>query len=1195
MNLNTTLKKSFCLSAAILILLLVGYLPALYAQIPLEPKVAQSPNAASLGLFGDVPVSQFSGLPSIEVPLYTLQEGKLNLPISLAYHASGVRPDMHPGWVGMGWALQAGGAITRSVNDQPDELNRPNSGCPQCGMYFFPAWLNNANWDQKPFLQTIASSKYSNITYNQINNNHQDSEPDEFNFNVPGYSGKFYLDMDGTYKVQCDKPVKVTLNTAQPLLPVPFSPPSGIIIEGGYFSSFSGFTITVEDGTQYIFGGTTNAIEYNLGFFRQDKDSWVATAWYLTSVVHQEGPSLSLTYTRDQGKFTNQMYLSIYEDTFQQLSDNSNLVSSCSSYTNGVYNIYQWFNGKLIAPVYLSTISSSNVVLQFDRSATRELRYPQYAYDYMWSMFNTMYGTFLPYLSPYGNNYPAGLLNLEWQKLDRIRITDKYNRSISTFSLGYSDNPNNSNRDAERLTLLSVTELGRNNIAKPAYQFAYQNYQGLPGYLALQSDHWGFFNNCARYANMNPYLAQVFYQSHYADREPSTDPAVYLRGMLTRMTYPTGGISAFDYSQNTYSQQLAVVRSGLQAPAPAARQATGGVRIRRITSWSPDNTAEKTQKTYYYINSTSLADTATAASSGVLGGQSRYYYDDYRVPAYNAPSRWLYTKHVFSTQSVLPGCSNSNGSHIGYSQVVEKNADGGYKVYNFTNFDNGRLDEVATDQNILQTSRIPYEPYSSNEEQRGKLYKERYYNNAGQLVKLHETDYSKVAEGFVRSIKAAAYTACVQVADARIGEGMAYKFYTYSYLPSQDRETTYDAQGLNPATVTKTYGHTGANPRLLATESQQDSKGSTLLTKYKYPPDFTYSGATSSSAQVQALAQMPAKNIIGSPVEIVQYRDGNVIGATFNYFKPNGTSIVPSAVSALETTQPLPVGQPTQYVEAGFDNSGGAASPSPLRVDSRLKPKVTYLGYDAKGNILGLQKESNSAVSYLWGYNATYPIAKVENAVPNEVFHSNFEDRTGWDSYINYDGGPYRSSWLNGTTVRTGQIAGYVNNYSQGYPVHSFSTTPLTIASTATKKFVYSGWVYSEGPTAQIWLFMYRAGETGYYSYVDYVETAVANKWVYLEKTFEVPADVVSLNIRLTNFYRGVNPRGGNVWFDDIRLHPANAQMSTYTLTPGVGVTSISDANNKPIIYEYDGLNRLSIMRDKDGNIVKQFDYHYQR
>jgi len=49
--------------------------------------VYPSPTAASLGKYSDIPVSYHTGVPNISVPLYTVTEGDLQLPISLSYHA----------------------------------------------------------------------------------------------------------------------------------------------------------------------------------------------------------------------------------------------------------------------------------------------------------------------------------------------------------------------------------------------------------------------------------------------------------------------------------------------------------------------------------------------------------------------------------------------------------------------------------------------------------------------------------------------------------------------------------------------------------------------------------------------------------------------------------------------------------------------------------------------------------------------------------------------------------------------------------------------------------------------------------------------------------------------------------------------------------------------------------------------------
>ena len=68
-----------------------------------------SPNAAELGKYGKIPVSYFNGLPNISIPLTELRAKNYTLSVYLTYHAGGNKPDQHPGWVGLGWTLHAGG------------------------------------------------------------------------------------------------------------------------------------------------------------------------------------------------------------------------------------------------------------------------------------------------------------------------------------------------------------------------------------------------------------------------------------------------------------------------------------------------------------------------------------------------------------------------------------------------------------------------------------------------------------------------------------------------------------------------------------------------------------------------------------------------------------------------------------------------------------------------------------------------------------------------------------------------------------------------------------------------------------------------------------------------------------------------------------------------------------------------------
>ena len=52
--------------------------------------------------------------------------------------------------------------------------------------------------------------------------------------------------------------------------------------------------------------------------------------------------------------------------------------------------------------------------------------------------------------------------------------------------------------------------------------------------------------------------------------------------------------------------------------------------------------------------------------------------------------------------------------------------------------------------------------------------------------------------------------------------------------------------------------------------------------------------------------------------------------------------------------------------------------------------------------------------------------------------------------------------------------------------------------------------------------------------------------------------------------------------------------LTTYTYDPLVGLTSVTDPRGYTSYYGYDGFNRLESVRDGDGNLIQEHDYHYR-
>lgn len=75
----------------------------------------KSPEAAAFEKVGDIPVSRYTGVPNISIPIYTINSGGISLPISLDYHARAINVDQEATWVGLNWNLNAGGVITTKI------------------------------------------------------------------------------------------------------------------------------------------------------------------------------------------------------------------------------------------------------------------------------------------------------------------------------------------------------------------------------------------------------------------------------------------------------------------------------------------------------------------------------------------------------------------------------------------------------------------------------------------------------------------------------------------------------------------------------------------------------------------------------------------------------------------------------------------------------------------------------------------------------------------------------------------------------------------------------------------------------------------------------------------------------------------------------------------------------------------------
>lgn len=84
-------------------------------------------------------------------------------------------------------------------------------------------------------------------------------------------------------------------------------------------------------------------------------------------------------------------------------------------------------------------------------------------------------------------------------------------------------------------------------------------------------------------------------------------------------------------------------------------------------------------------------------------------------------------------------------------------------------------------------------------------------------------------------------------------------------------------------------------------------------------------------------------------------------------------------------------------------------------------------------------------------------------------------------------------------------------------------------------------------------------------------------------------------SLRETTISGSTTIGGAGMLIDEVRIHPHDARMITYTYDIPSGVRSINDANNLVTRYNYDALGRLQWIKDHNGYIQKSFSYKYDK
>ncbi len=271
----------------LIILFFIGSIFQLKAQeagATLPSVVPESPNAAAFAQYSDTPVGLHTGIPNISLPLYNIKSGEIELPITLSYHASGIKVAQEASWVGLGWALNTGGMISREVRGIDDFFYNGN------GFPYTEEYDENAH-----------SIIHNRTRLIEVAQGIIDTEADIYHYNFLGYSGKLIIEK------QTGTILKATSLQQNNLV---------------FLYVGNGWEVTDEKGWKYFFktkeitGSYSGVYPINSypenswlpAYTGRDYDS--VSAWYIDRILTPSGDEITFEYENDLHQTQTQVRIS---------------------------------------------------------------------------------------------------------------------------------------------------------------------------------------------------------------------------------------------------------------------------------------------------------------------------------------------------------------------------------------------------------------------------------------------------------------------------------------------------------------------------------------------------------------------------------------------------------------------------------------------------------------------------------------------------------------------------------------------------------------------------------------------------------------------------------------------------------------------------------------------------------------------
>jgi len=1145
-----------------------------------------SPNSSAFAQYGNWPVNLFTGIPTISVPVTTVKARTTSIPISLSYHAAGNHVGDVASWVGLGWSLNAGGVITRSVRGLNDEA----------GYFGYSSSYNNPNDLSSYAPPTVVSQRIVGTANNQT-----DSEQDAYSLSALGKSYRLILMADGSAYTIPTSNIKVVAN------PIVGSDPAG------------GWTVIMEDGTTLLFGATMPFQETttNLNYHSSDGSGITFTSsWQLQTITTTSGETINFTYTAS----------TVEQDSYFSQSDNIKYrtdsgdpsIDHCAELTQSPATI-QHPSIQNVTMLYPNTIQTDLERVEFKTTPNR--------------------------LDLYG-----GLALSEIKVFSRItnKLTEDYVFNTG-YSQAISSNElltgtNNTSYFYYRLRLNSMVKKDTLNSSAPqqTWSFSY-NPQNLPSRRSFAQDHWGFFNGAGSNTSILPrYYFQLPNTSYLTTYVPTTGfmPGYHVLGgirygnptylqaeMLTAIHYPTGGYTQFTFEPNrvaasretftdsgvnllmnltstsgagsnsetntftlttpsyvsfSVSTQISASilqdQPGAQVTVEIKDQNNNSIAMRADngtndgTVWlnilaagtytvtQTANTTWSNLSTGDYINSTTTVNypksNGVQSLNPLTGGLRVASIIDYDVSNTATDAKYYqYANPIVinavdsindyvTWQNSLTVSSSGDGdhsmTHFCYYTNLTRNSSTKYaagsiqggttgygKVTTLVGVNGANGSVVSTfntDADVWANDPhvFPYPATDSRDVHRGLLLTEKTYNAQPVLLKETDNTYAFNSIASITGFKAGYSYLDGNCQDVYGNCGISYVY---------ERTTAEQVQHLTEKQTV--YDQNGQNPLITKKTFYYDNPANTQPIRtvtYTSTGDSitTYARTALELAAIKSLTPMSPADTAA----IFSMKQQNMVSEIVQRVRYDNSNLV-----GIETVH---------YGKWGTANILLPQSEVLQTANNTPSTTLTINSYDAYGNPLQLTPIDGVTRNYIWDYLSAHPIAEIKNAGANPFAYTSFEaDGSG--------------NWSISSSSRT-TTAAFTG--TQSYPLASNSLTITNLSSA--QSFVISVWA--------------SAGSTINFNGTAVTASDSRKGWSFYQKTL---TGVTSIVVTGT----------GNI--DEARVYPAGALMTTYTYGD-FGPQTMTNTGNQTTFYEYDGLGRLCTARDDNNKVLKTYRYNYQ-